>query len=204
MQRHARQSAGRAGRNAEEIDEHALRRRHVGVHQDADGLVLAHGRKQPAGEFLFADHGVAVQRAIARDQRIEIRIVQRPHHDLHGMTLQRMEERANLPSAEMTGEQQHAFAALLRRFEIFEALIHRNLRSIRGGVLGKETGFAQQPAQRNVNPAQNRRRSFRDFSGKREFQITKTHPPQPRMQVIHRPPINMPAARAKRTWQRAN
>src|ERR1035441_6443869 len=86
---------------------------------------------------------LAVQAGIARNQGVHVRIVERPHHHLHGVALQRMEERANLPSSKMAGEEEHTLAALLGGFEIFEALVHSNLRDVFLGVARKETGFTQ-------------------------------------------------------------
>src|SRR5208283_4661498 len=123
-------STGGACRYPKEVHEDTLRRRHVGVHENADGRVIAHGRDQAAGELLFADHAVAMQIAITRRQRVHVRIVQRPYHDLHGMTHERVKERADLPSAEVAGKQQYTLAALLSGLEILEALIDRQLRGI--------------------------------------------------------------------------
>src|SRR5579859_5570658 len=46
MQRYARNAGGGAGWDAEERDEGALGRRHVGVHEDAGDLAATHGGEQ--------------------------------------------------------------------------------------------------------------------------------------------------------------
>src|ERR1017187_10766147 len=43
LERDAGEAGGGAGRNAEERRKETLRRRHVGVHEDADGVAGAHG-----------------------------------------------------------------------------------------------------------------------------------------------------------------
>ena len=77
----AREAAGRVRGDAEEIYEYALRRRHVGVHEDADNFAGAHGGEQAADEVVFADGFVAMHGAVALDERVDIGIVQRAHDD---------------------------------------------------------------------------------------------------------------------------
>ena len=78
--------------------------------------------------------------------------------------MQGVKERADLPAAEVAGEEEHSFAALLGGFEILEALIDRDLRSILRRVAREEADLAQQAAQRHVHAAQNLAPLFLWFS----------------------------------------
>ena len=72
-QGYAGETAGGAGGDAEEIHEHALRRGHVGIHEDAYGFAVAHGGEQAADEIVFVDGAVAVHGAIALDEARQCR-----------------------------------------------------------------------------------------------------------------------------------
>ncbi len=61
LERDASEAGGGAGLDAEEGDEDALRRGHVGVHEDADRFAGAHGGDQAAGEVVLVDDAVAVE-----------------------------------------------------------------------------------------------------------------------------------------------
>src|SRR5271166_2026083 len=91
-QGNAGEATGGAGRDAEEIYEHSLRRGHVGVHENAYGFAGAHGGEQAANEIVFIDGTVAVHGAITLDQAVDVGVVERAHDDRQGMTLQRMKE----------------------------------------------------------------------------------------------------------------
>ena len=113
--------------------------------------------------------------------------------------MQRMEERSDLPAAEMRGQQQHSFAALLRRFKIFKALIHRDPRRIRARVAWKQARFAQQSSQRNVNTAQNSRAArpltslvapSQDCNVPRVAIADAEHRPAARSECQHRAPVD--------------
>ena len=133
-----------------------------------------------------------MQSAIARHQGIDVRIIQRPHYDLHGMSLKRVKERPHFPSPKMRRQQQDAFTALLGRLKILEPLIHRDGRRVLPGITREEASLAQQPSQRNINAAQDFAPLRRSLLRQRDLQIAPPHPPQPGMQVVHRPPIMMP------------
>ncbi len=145
----------------------------------------AHRRDQAASEFLLADHGVAMQSAVAGDQRVHVRIVQRADHDLHGMALQRVKERANLPASEVSGQQQDAFAALLRRLKILEALIDSDLRSVAEGVAGEEAELAQQAPERHVDAAQNPAALVSRFFRESHPQVAQADAAQTRVHPVH-------------------
>jgi hypothetical protein len=80
-QGNAGEAAGGAGRDAEEIDEDALRRGHVGVHEDADGFAGAHSGEQAAHEIVFVDGAVPVHGAVALDEGVDVGIVEGAHDD---------------------------------------------------------------------------------------------------------------------------
>jgi len=80
-QGYAGQAAGRAGGNAEEIHEDALRRCHIRIHENANGFAGSHCSKQPADEIVFIDRAIAVHRAVALEKPVNVGIVERPHDD---------------------------------------------------------------------------------------------------------------------------
>src|SRR5271166_595067 len=87
-QRNSRQATGGAGWDTEEIDEHPLRRSHVGIHKDADSFAVAHGREQSAHEIVLVDGAVAVHGAVTLQKSIDVRIVQRAHDDRQRVPLE--------------------------------------------------------------------------------------------------------------------
>ena len=99
--------------------------------------------------------------------------------------MQRMEERAHLPAAEMPGEEEHALAALLRRLEILKALVHRDRGGVLASVVGKQADLAEQTAERDVNPAQDLAALLDGFFREGQLEIAHAHAPQPRVQVVH-------------------
>ena len=60
--------------------------------------------EQATGKILLAESSVTMQRAIAIYKCVHIRIVQRPHHNIHGIAIERVDERSDLPSSEMSGQ----------------------------------------------------------------------------------------------------
>src|ERR1019366_656228 len=124
---------------------------------------------------------------IARNQGVNVRIFERPHPDLHGGTLQRVEEGTDLPSSKMSGEEEHTLAALLGRFEIFEALVHGNLGNVFPGVAGKEAGFGEQASQRDVDTTQNPTAFFRRFLREGQLEVAHSDPAQSAVQMVYRP-----------------
>src|SRR5208337_2760550 len=142
-QGNAGEAAGGAGGNAEEIDEHALRRGHVGVHENADGFTGAHGGEQAADEIVFVDGAVAVQGAIALNELVDVGIVEGAHDDRQRMTLQRVSESGKLPGSEVAGEKQDAFAASVGALEIFKAVIDDDAGDIFAGVAREEADLGE-------------------------------------------------------------
>src|SRR6185312_16174182 len=154
MQRHASQAGGRTGRHAEEINKSALRLSHVGVHQNADRLTALHGSQQTAGKVSFAERAVAVESTVAVHQRIHVGIVQRAHDYVHGMAIERVRERADLPSSEMRCQIDDAFAARIGFGKVLEAFVDRYLRNILFGIAWKQGELSQLPSQSLKKTAQ--------------------------------------------------
>src|SRR5208282_2838819 len=142
-QGNAGESAGGAGRDSEEIDEHTLRRGHVGVHENADGFAGAHGGEQAADEIVFVDGTVAVHGAVALEESVDVGIVERTHDDRQRMSLQRVCERGEFPGSEVSGEKEDAFAASVGALEVFKAVIDHDAGNIFAGVTGEETDFGE-------------------------------------------------------------
>src|ERR1035441_6259130 len=69
LERDAGEAGGGAGRNAEKRHKETLRRRHVGVHEDADCFAGTHGGDQAAGEVVLVQDAVPVEAADAVDRK---------------------------------------------------------------------------------------------------------------------------------------
>ena len=69
-----------------------------------------------------------MQSAVLGDQGVDIRVVEGAHDDVHGVSLDGMEEGPDLPAAEVSGEQHYPLAAAFGGLEILEALVDRDLR----------------------------------------------------------------------------
>src|SRR6185437_13544565 len=154
MQGNARDAGGGAGGHAEEVNKRALGRSHVGIHEDADDLSLAQGFEQAASVILLGKRSVAVQSAIAIHQRVEQRVIEGTDHDVHGITVKRMNKRADLPSAKMRGEKHHSFAAGVSVSKVLEAFINHGAGDILFGIAREESEFGEQAAEADELAAQ--------------------------------------------------
>src|SRR5665213_886586 len=85
LERDAGEARSGTGERTEEGYEDSLRRGHVGVHQDADGLAGAHCADQPAGKVVLVQDAVAVAATDAVDHAVDERIVQAADDHTHGI-----------------------------------------------------------------------------------------------------------------------
>jgi len=131
--------AGEAGcgacGDAEEVRELALRRGHIGVHEDADGTALAHGMDEAAREIVFVEDAIAVQTAEVVDELVESAIVESSDDHAHGVAHEGVVEAGELPGAEMAGEHEHAAAKSLGGEIVFEAVGTDAAGSVPGRVM---------------------------------------------------------------------
>ena len=79
-------------------DECALRRGHVGVHEDADGAALVHGGEEAAAEVVFVEDVVAVHAADAIDVGVEAAVVESADDHAHGMAHEGVVEAEEVPT----------------------------------------------------------------------------------------------------------
>jgi alkylated DNA nucleotide flippase Atl1 len=186
LQCHSGQPTRSARRDAEKIHKHPLAGNHIGVHENAHRLPLAHGCDQAAGKILIYG-SVAVHAAVATRQRIEVRIVQRAHDDTQRMAIQRVRKRGKLPSTQMSSQKQHAFAAREGPFEILKAFVNHHFADVFGGVFRKKTDLSRLPSQGGENSAQNLLAFAAAFFRKREFQVAHAHPAQFSVQQVNGP-----------------
>ena len=169
-----RRCAGRCGRgrwrcrpSAEEIDEHTLRRGHVGVHENAHGFAGAHGGEEAAHEIVFVDGAVAVHGAVALDEGVDVGIIEGAHDDRQRMPLQRVREGGEFPGSEVGGEKENAFAASVGALEVLKAIIDNDARGIFDGCSGGRGRLRRVGVRAEINsPRTRRRRSRGDISGK--------------------------------------
>src|SRR5579883_2101178 len=139
----AGQAAGRAGGHSEEIDEDALGRGHVGVHEDSDGGALLDGAEQFPGGIVLEDGRIAVQGAVAADQGVEVGIIERPHDEVERVAVEGMGEGRELPAPQVSGEEEHALAALGGAVKVLKAVIDHDFTHVLCGVAGKPADFGK-------------------------------------------------------------
>jgi len=150
----AGQRGGGAGLRPEEGDEDALRRGHVGVHEDADGLAAVHGGEQAAGEVVLVQDAVAVAAAEGVDEGVHAGVVEAADDHAHGVAHHRVVEARELPRAQVAGEHQDALAAVAGGEVVFEAFVADELRGLLGGEAGHLAELGELPAERAVDAAQ--------------------------------------------------
>ncbi len=119
----AGEAGGGAGGRAEEGDEDALRGRHVGVHEDADGVAAVHGGEEAAGEVVLVEDAVAVEAADAVDEGVDERVVEAADDHGHGVAHEGVVEAGEFPGPEVAGEDEDAFAAGAGGEEVLEAFV---------------------------------------------------------------------------------
>ena len=146
----------------EKLDELALRRRHIRVHQNADRAAGAHGLQQPAAEVVLMHHVVAVQTSDPVDVLIQAPVVESPDDHAHGMPHQRVVEAGKLPRAKMSGDDENAFAARLRIQVVFQALGAHPVAGVLRGVAGHAAELDELPAEMDVDAPQD---FFSGFGG---------------------------------------
>ena len=173
LERDAGEAGGGAGFDAEEGDEEALRRRHVGVHEDADGLAGAHGGEQAAGEVVLVQDAVAVLAADAVYERVDQRVVEAADDHAHGVAGERVVEAGELPCAEMAGEDEDAFAAGAGGEVVLEAFVADEARGGVGGVGGHLAELGEQPAEVAVFEAEDAGRARRRAIGKASSRLRR-------------------------------
>src|SRR3954464_14560658 len=75
LQGNARETARSAGRDAEKIDEHSLWRRHIRVHENADGFASTHCAEQAARKVAIVKGHITMQRTVSADEAIHQLII---------------------------------------------------------------------------------------------------------------------------------
>jgi hypothetical protein len=95
-----------------------------------------------------------------------------------------MDERADLPSSEMSGQKDHSFALCLSFREILKAVINRDLRDIFLRVEWKEAELRQLPAKAFVKLTQYLSLFPFAFLRKSDIQITHPYNPQAGMHSV--------------------
>src|SRR5437763_9742974 len=94
------------------------------------------------------------------------------------MTVERMDEGADLPSSEMSGQKDHSFAPGLSFRKILKAIINSDLRGIFQGVAWKKAELRQLPAQALVKLTQNPSLFAFALLRKSDLQVAHAHHPQ--------------------------
>jgi len=153
LERDAGQARGGAGGDAEEGDEDALRRSHVGVHQDAYGVAIAHRRDEAAREVVLVQDAIAVLAADAVDEGVDEWIVEADDH-AHGVAGEGVIEAGKLPCAKVASEDEDAFAAGARSEVVVEAFVADGGVGEGEGVGGHLAELGEQPTQISVLEAE--------------------------------------------------
>ena len=82
----------------------------------------AHGGQQAARKVVLVQHAVAVQAADAVHKCVQPAVVETADDHAHRMAHQRVVKAGELPCAQVAGDDQHAFAARLRRQVVVQTL----------------------------------------------------------------------------------
>jgi hypothetical protein len=177
-QRDASHAARGAGGNAEVVDEDALRRRHIGVHQYSDYFAGFHGGEQSANEVVFLDDLVAVHGAVMADEAVEVNVVHGAGDHVHPVAVERMSEGGKLPAAEVRGQEKNALGAGVGALVVFESVIDDDLFDVVGRVFGKLADFSELAAERGEDPAKDAGAFGLGFFGKGHGEIAHTNAAQ--------------------------
>jgi hypothetical protein len=165
-ERDDREALERAGRLAEELDVDAVRPVRVLVEWKDDHVTRFEKPDDPVERAALADDAEAGFVEAARHQVVEPARLDRPAHEMETPVDLRIAlnagNRRNLPVAEMTGEDQHAFATLERaheRVEVFDSDQRALLRARQPAELEKlDTEPPQMRVMRLREPVDLRRR----------------------------------------------
>ena len=96
-----------------------------------------------------------MQLAVALRQPVQVWIIERPHHDVQGMSTQRVNERAQFPASQVGRHKEHAFATIMSALVILEALVDRHFIHVLTRISWETADLRQLSAQRGKHPAQN-------------------------------------------------
>ena len=99
MMRDLCERRGRASGHSEYVNEDAFTGEHVLVGENPDCLVVVQRAKNGTGGLVLSDHAIAGERATVLDERIDVRIIERSHDDVHGLSEQCVRVGAQLPIA---------------------------------------------------------------------------------------------------------
>src|ERR1700728_4632149 len=103
------------------------------------------------------------------------------------MAVEGMEKCGELPSAEVRGEKEHAFAAGMGLLKILEAFVDDDLLGILQRVLGKAANLGELTAERGKFSAQNAGTLGCALFRKRELQVAHAGAAQTTVQQVDRP-----------------
>jgi hypothetical protein len=167
--------AGRgAGLDAEEGNEAALRRRHVGVHEDADRLPMAHGGDEATGKIVFVEDAVAVTAADLVDHAVNQGIVEAADDHAHGIAGEGVVEAGELPGSHVAGKDEDSFAAIAGAQVMVEAFVANEAGGEVRGVVGHLAELGEEPAQVAVFQSKDVFALRGGEAGKGEFEVTQT------------------------------
>ena len=122
LQGEAGKAGGGAGGNAEEIHKDAFAGQGVEVEEDANGATRAQDAKDGADGVGFVYGDVAGKTAIAIDEGVDARIVERTNKEVQREAVESLGGRAKFPGAHVSGEIENALAAMVGGGEVFETV----------------------------------------------------------------------------------
>src|SRR5205823_8699945 len=185
MYSHARQASSSTGGHAEKIHKRPLRRSHVGVHEDANRFAAAQRTQQATRKVLLGKCAVAMNPAVTVHHGVDVRIIQRPYHNIQWMALQRVKERSNFPSAKMAGQKYYALASRISLSKVFKAVIYSNPGDIHFFVTREQAKFSQLPSQVSVDLAQDLLFLLAALCRKSNVQVAQAYLSEPRMKQVN-------------------
>src|SRR5438132_14212715 len=117
---------GRCG-NPEEIREYPFASRSVLIEKNPDRFVASQSLQNIARCASTLNRNIPAGCAVTRNERFDSRIINRPHHKLERISIDRMRERTQLPGSEMRGHENHAAPAPQALEIVLEPIMNNQL-----------------------------------------------------------------------------
>ena len=108
-------------RHVEKVDEGPFAIQRVQINQNPERAARLEDLKHLSGGRALVDSTIAQPRAPALDQFFNLRIIDPPHQKAQRITEQRKRETGKLPGPNVTSEENHTAATLLRRLDVLES-----------------------------------------------------------------------------------
>ena len=118
--------------------------------------------------------------------------------------MQGMSEGADLPSSEMSGQENHSFAQRLGLGKVLKAIVNSDFGDVLWPIARKKAELRQLPAKAFVELTQDLPFFLPALLGKSDVQVAQAHAPQARMESISRKSDRDAQSSRQGPWEPAN